>query len=390
MLVMIASTSTIAQAPQSLTDGVNRATTITVSEGQNHLLEARPPVYPPLAKAARIEGSVRLMLQVGATGAVVRVVPLSGHPLLIGAAIEAAKQYRYQPFEVNGAPADVDIEAVITFSRSDRTPSPSIPFPKVSDINTVVMEYDDGRIDIRISGSGLVDFNGTSGVIVEGKHQRRIQPQAIQQLLEVFRKADFFSLRDDYSVGATDVGRTTTSIQIDNSRKSIADDWVEVPPALKAIQDAILAVSDQWIRGNSDTVRSLLAEARSGTGGREILDEILPRAALYGDTATVRDILDTNVALERLGPYGATALLLAADRGLPDMVDALLKAGANSHAKDGYGRGALIFGAWSGNPEVVRLLLAHGLRGDEKDKYGDTALMAAAGAPETRNVYVYF
>src|SRR5262252_3797072 len=89
---MIASASTIGQAPQGLTDGVKQPTTITPSEGQNHLIEAKRPTYPPLAKAARIEGSVQLMLEVGATGAVVRVVPLSGHPLLIGAATDAAKQ----------------------------------------------------------------------------------------------------------------------------------------------------------------------------------------------------------------------------------------------------------------------------------------------------------
>src|SRR5262249_50858617 len=160
-----------------------------------------------------------------------------------------------------------------------------------------------------------------------------------------------------------------------NFRKSIVDDWVAVPPALKTVQETILRVSDQWIHGNGSTVRSLLAEAMNGAVGRETLSEILPRAALYGDIATVRDILDNNVALERLGPYGATALLLAADRGRPDMVDALLKAGANPQARDGNGRGALIFGAGSGNPEVVRLLLARGLRADEKDKYGDTALM---------------
>lgn len=381
-LVMIATSSTIAQTSLGPPEEVGQLTTITESEAEQHLIERKPPAYPPLAKAARIEGDVRLMLQVSANGTVVRVIPLSGHPLLIPAATQAAKQYHYQPFEMNGTPADVLVDTVVSFSLYVRTPS--IPFPEIANINSVVMEYNNGRIDIHISGSGLVDYNGASFVVVEGKHQRRIQPEEVQQLLDVFRKADFFSLHDDYSVGATDVGSTSTSIQVGDSRKTIVDDWVQVPSALKAVQDAILHVTDQWIKGNGDTVPGLLAEARSLAVRREILSGVLPRAALYSDTPTVRDILASNVDLEHHGPYGATALLLAADRGLPDMVAALLKAGAKPHAKDGDGRGALIFGAGSGNADVLQLLLAAGLKGDEKDKYGDTALMAAAasGNPE--------
>jgi uncharacterized protein len=127
-----------------------------------------------------------------------------------------------------------------------------------------------------------------------------------------------------------------------------------------------------------------LAETTSPASRKELLSEALPRAALYGDTALVRGVLANPVDLEHRGPYDATALMLAADRGLPDMVAALLKAGAKPHAKDGDGRGALIFGAGSANADVVQLLLAAGLRGDERDKYGDTALMAAAasGNPE--------
>ncbi|MGA8088531.1 MAG: ankyrin repeat domain-containing protein, partial [Terracidiphilus sp.] len=222
-------------------------------------------------------------------------------------------------------------------------------------------------------------------VVVEGQHQRQISTEEIRELLEALRQADFFSLSDDFPF-ATDSYSTTTSVQIGAARKVITDYGVEIPPALKNVQDAILKYShsDQWVNGDADTVRALLAENSDPTARQNVLSDALPRAALYSETAIVRSILSNKVDLEHHGPYHATALLLAADRGLPDMVALLLKAGANPRAADEFGRRALIFGAGSGNADVVRLLLAAGLKGDEKDKYGDTALMAAAasGNPE--------
>lgn len=382
-VVAIVGTCAIAQTSQSLPVRVSDLPTIPLDEAQQHLIEHKPPTYPPLAKAAKIEGDVRLTLQVDSSGAVVRVVPLSGHPLLIQSAIDAVKQYRYRPFELSGAPSDVLVDAVVSFSLY--VPTPSVSFPEIADMGSVVMEYDDGWIKLRVSGNGTVVYDGTRFVVVEGKHERRIEPEEIQQLIEAFRKADFFSLSDDYSVSANDVGSQSTSIQIGSLQKTIASN-IEIPLALKSVEEAILKYShsEQWVSGNSDTVSGLLAETSNPASRKELLSEALPRAALYGDTALVRDVLVNPVDLEHRGPYNATALMLAADRGLPDMVAMLLKAGANPHAIDKDGRGALIFGAGSGNADVVSLLLASGLRGNSKDKYGDTALMAAAasGNPE--------
>jgi TonB family protein len=379
--VLIAGASAVAQTRPVVPDKVSELTTIPLDEAERHLIEHEPPTYPPLARAARIEGPVHLTLQVDSNGAVIRVVQSSGHPLLIQAATEAAKQYRYRPFGVNGAPADVLVEAVISFSLA----LPKVPFPQVADLDPVVMEYDDGNFSLRVGGSGAVEYKGASRVVVEGKQSGRIKPDEVQQLLQAFRAADFFSLADDYPL-ASDAYSETTSIEVGGMRKVITDYSVEVPGALKDVQEAMqkYSHSDQWVKGNADTIPVLLAETPDPAARREILSEVLPRAALYSDTSLVRDILADPVDLEHHGPYDATALLLAADRGLPDMVAALLTAGANPYAVDRYGRGALIFGAGSGNGEVVQLLLAAGLKADAKDKYGDTALMAAAasGNPE--------
>ena len=55
------------------------------------------PQYPELAKKMNVSGAVKLELIVGANGQVKSVKPLGGHPLLIDAAQNAVKQWRYEP-----------------------------------------------------------------------------------------------------------------------------------------------------------------------------------------------------------------------------------------------------------------------------------------------------
>jgi uncharacterized protein len=376
-----------AQTKSEVPSVPDAAATIPLAEAEQHLIQRRVPVYPPLAKAARVEGTVRLMLQIDANGSVAKVVQTSGPRLLSAAAIEAAQQYRYRPFEINGVRAVVLVEATVSFSLSPEPPTPRIPFPATTDLIPILVEYGDGFISLSVSGDGLVEYNGADRVVVEGKHQAHIRTEEVQELVDAFRQADFFSLRDDYSVGATDVGTTTTSIRIGSLKKIVSDDWVDVPPALKAVQDAVLKFShsDQWVKGNADTVTGLLAETPDAGLRREVLSNILPRAAMYGDTAIVREILSHRVDVERHDVWNGTALIHAAERGLADMVEALLRAGADVRARDKEGRGALIFGAGSGNARVVELLLGAGAKGNEEDRYGDSALMAAAasGNPES-------
>jgi ankyrin repeat protein len=381
LLAILTNAATSAAAQTAPIQGA----TIPLNEAEQHLIEHSAPAYPLIAKVADVEGAIRLTLEVNQRGEVVRVIGTSGSPLLLRAAADAAAHYRYRPFMINGEPADVLVEAVVTFQLHVTTPP--VPFPEISDISSVLIEYTDGYIHLRVSGNGLVEYEGKNCGVVEGKHERQISKEEIVHLLEAFRKADFFSLNDDYSVAATDVGSETTSIQIGNQRKAITDNYFHAPSALKDVQSAIMhySHSDQWTKGNDDTVPDLLAEAPTSDIQKEVLSDVLPSAALYSDISVVRTILSHPVDPNRLGPFRDTALMLAADRGLPDMVSALLKAGANPRTVDESGRNALIFGAGIGNAQVVQLLLAAGLKANAKDKYGDTALMAAAasGNPES-------
>jgi serine/threonine-protein kinase len=74
-----------------------------------------PPAYPPLAKQARIGGSVRLQVLFSTEGGVLQVGVIEGHPLLVRAAVDAVQQWRFQPVLHNGTPAEVQTTVDVVF-----------------------------------------------------------------------------------------------------------------------------------------------------------------------------------------------------------------------------------------------------------------------------------
>ncbi len=89
------------------------------SDVQAHnLISQTPPVYPPLARQAHIEGAVRLAATIDKDGRVQNLQVISGHPLLVPAAIEAVKQWVWQPTLLNGEPVQVQTEIDVDFTLS--------------------------------------------------------------------------------------------------------------------------------------------------------------------------------------------------------------------------------------------------------------------------------
>jgi protein TonB len=74
------------------------------------------PVYPPLARQARIQGTVVLHAIIDKDGQVAKLEVVSGHPLLVQSALEAVKQWRYKPTQLNGDPVEVDTTIQVTFT----------------------------------------------------------------------------------------------------------------------------------------------------------------------------------------------------------------------------------------------------------------------------------
>lgn len=83
---------------------------------QSNLLHSVDPVYPPLARQARIQGVVRFNVIIGHDGHVKTIQLISGHPLLVLAAQEAVRQWVYRPTLLNGNPVEVATVVDVPFT----------------------------------------------------------------------------------------------------------------------------------------------------------------------------------------------------------------------------------------------------------------------------------
>lgn len=91
---------------------------VRVSSGvqQGLLVRRVQPTYPPLARQARIQGTVLLQAQISKDGTIENLTLLSGHPMLAPAAIEAVKQWKYRPYLLNGEPVEVETQIQVNFT----------------------------------------------------------------------------------------------------------------------------------------------------------------------------------------------------------------------------------------------------------------------------------
>jgi protein TonB len=87
-----------------------------VSEGL--LIHQVKPTYPHLAVITHVQGEVILQAVIGKDGTIQNLRVVSGHPMLIKAAVDAVQQWRYRPYLLNGEPVEVETQVRVNFTIS--------------------------------------------------------------------------------------------------------------------------------------------------------------------------------------------------------------------------------------------------------------------------------
>jgi protein TonB len=82
---------------------------------EGNLIYRVQPNYPPIARQARVQGTVELQAIIGKGGRIENLVVVRGHPMLSAAAIDAVKQWRYRPYLLNNEPVEVETEITVNF-----------------------------------------------------------------------------------------------------------------------------------------------------------------------------------------------------------------------------------------------------------------------------------
>jgi len=203
----------------------------------NFIRAAHPALYQ----------SVTLLVEVDRNGVVTSAIVTEGPDESREAAVALAKAWRYRPFVRDGRTIEASFSDYVWVLPPERPVRGNDPFPAIQKWDSLKITLqrnacfgDCPVYMVQIDGNG--DAVSTETYPVRREQRRHISREALVGLLEVFRKANYFSLDRTYRLGATDLPTYTTSIAIDGQSMSVVDYaglHVGMPASVRDVEDAI-------------------------------------------------------------------------------------------------------------------------------------------------------
>ena len=89
---------------------------ISAGVAQGMLIQKTTPMYPPIAKAARVSGTVVIQAMISKQGTIEDLHVVSGPAMLQQAALDAVKTWRYRPYLLNNEPVEVETTVNVIFT----------------------------------------------------------------------------------------------------------------------------------------------------------------------------------------------------------------------------------------------------------------------------------
>jgi hypothetical protein len=191
---------------------------------------------------------------------------------------------------------------------------------------------------VELSGNGDAVYKGGGFTIIKGTHKYHVSAEAVAQLVEQFKFADFWSLDTEYVAQVSDHANYNVSITIGGKTKTLHDyagQGAGMPPAVSALENAIdlVAGSKRWVEGDDETIPYLIAEGwnfKTADAG-ELLADLAgdgPDAVVLGLIANGAPLNELTSGREYRGPGGETALQRACAAKREHVIQALITAGA--------------------------------------------------------------
>ena len=105
----------IVNTPMSVAATLPRTVKVSQGVSQGLLLKRVQPVYPQQALQMRIQGAVELEASISQDGSITGIKVLNGQPVLAHAAVNAVRQWKYQPYVLNGEPVAIQTQITVNF-----------------------------------------------------------------------------------------------------------------------------------------------------------------------------------------------------------------------------------------------------------------------------------
>jgi TonB family protein len=178
-ILILAITSTCSLRAQDAAAAAPAPARVTLQEGDKglHIVSKVAPNYPPLARQARIEGTVFLRADIDKDGNVEKMDLISGHPMLSPAAVEAVKQWKYEPYIVDGNVLPVETIIRVSFALEGGSGAADPNSPPAPRIATPL------RIRVSQGVSSRLIVKKVNPVYPEGARQARIQGLVLMKAL---------------------------------------------------------------------------------------------------------------------------------------------------------------------------------------------------------------
>jgi hypothetical protein len=226
--------------------------------------------------------------------------------------IDAIRKVTYVPFTRDGNPVEAWAQdAVDIYPSEDRSllphslQKPGSSFPEPTPLTNFSIRLSRSGClgscpgySVTIRGDGTVNYIGSWYVSIEGTHTARVSQEAARQLLNRFRRANFFALKNEYFAGVTDNPTYCLELVVGSKKKVITDyvgEWVGMPASVTELEDAVDQTADsaRWVTASPQTLEAMRdagISPDSNEAGR-----ILLRAVIYGKAEAVRELLAAGV-----------------------------------------------------------------------------------------------
>jgi hypothetical protein len=181
----------------------------------------------------------------------------------------------FKPFTKDGAAVRASLEDYIFILPPVQWAAKKVPFLEIKDWNSLRIKLERTvcygtcpAYSIEIRGDGSVTFIGGSFTAITGTHHEQIPKNVVIDLVNHFRAADYFSLKDRYHWNVTDNPTYTTSIEFDGHKKEVIDyvgledGMPEVVEALENSIDEAVGV-EKWLKQTSQAWPSPPQQYRS-------------------------------------------------------------------------------------------------------------------------------
>jgi Domain of unknown function (DUF6438) len=205
----------------------------------------------------RIPVLLSLSLDVG--GNVTCLEPLLGPEALWPEAVALARAWRFKPFVKDGTPVAVYFDQYVSVRWRSPRPAKRVTFPTIIDWSSLRIRLERfpcfmgcSQYTIEIAGDGTLTYEGKYGVAVRGQRTGHVGPKIVADLVDRFRKVDFFWLHDTYTGEIQDLASTKLTIAFDGHAKTV-EDYVGqdagMPPEITVIEREIdrLTNSKRWV-----------------------------------------------------------------------------------------------------------------------------------------------